>query len=83
MIDVVDHRLLEEKPHCEALLEDRSALEFRRLSAKGKRTTLRLEDQGRPWNACVNSACYTVEGRWYCGRHAGSELLRMMAKKET
>lgn len=67
-------------PMCEADLRTPESIRFRQESPYGAERVRRLAVRGVGEMGCGNLASYTIEGVWFCRKHAGCVLLDMLAE---
>jgi hypothetical protein len=67
-------------PSCEADIRTPEAISWRQ-GTWGQDRVERLAKRGLSEMACGNVASYTVDGHWFCRKHAGLILLDLLAEQ--
>jgi hypothetical protein len=73
---VVQQRVIYQWPPCEADLVSPEAIEYRlrQVSPHHRAAAQRVDGI-----QCGNFSSYTIDGHWYCKKHAGAIALEMLA----
>lgn len=66
-----------EMPICSATVSTEATINWRQRAERQKQKADRL---GVPLLNCFQRAVYTIDGRWYCGKHAAVIALQLLAE---